>query len=114
MGGGKGLGPARAGAEAVGSPRMAKILVIGPHPDDQELGVGGSIAKFAAQGHDVLLLDVTNGEPTPHGTVEKREREAEAAAKILSPDPGRVPEGRPVRRAGAGAPHAEVETGPEA
>ncbi len=71
--------------------------------------MGGSIAKFAAQGHDVLLLDVTNGEPTPHGTVEKREREAEAAAKILSPDPGRFPEGRPVRRVQLGLPNRYVE-----
>ena len=43
------------------------ILVVGPHPDDQELGMGGTIARLADQGHDVLLLDMTNGEPTPHG-----------------------------------------------
>ena len=51
---------------------MASILVIGPHPDDQELGMGGSIAKLAAQGHRVHLLDMTNGEPTPLGSVERR------------------------------------------
>jgi bacillithiol biosynthesis deacetylase BshB1 len=64
---------------------MANILIVGPHPDDQELGMGGAIARFAAQGHRVLLLDVTNGEPTPHGTVETRLREATEAAAILSP-----------------------------
>ncbi|MEX2217473.1 MAG: PIG-L family deacetylase [Phycisphaerales bacterium] len=71
---------------------MANILVIGPHPDDQELGMGGTIARLAEQGHSVLLLDATNGEPTPHGTVETRQREAQEAAAILSPP------GNPVRR----------------
>jgi len=62
---------------------MASILVIGPHPDDQELGMGGSIARLASQGHRVHLLDMTNGEPTPLGTPEKRAAEAAEAAKIL-------------------------------
>lgn len=62
---------------------MATILVVGPHPDDQELGMGGSIVKLARQGHRVHLLDVTNGEPTPRGTPELRAREAAAAAKIM-------------------------------
>jgi LmbE family N-acetylglucosaminyl deacetylase len=60
---------------------MMNILVVGPHPDDQELGMGGTIAKLAAHGHNVLLLDVTNGEPTPHGSPEIRAQEATAAAK---------------------------------
>lgn len=62
---------------------MASILVVGPHPDDQELGMGGTIIKLARQGHRVHLLDVTNGEPTPFGTPEKRAKEAAAAAKIM-------------------------------
>jgi bacillithiol biosynthesis deacetylase BshB1 len=62
---------------------MARILVVGPHPDDQELGMGGTIAKLADQGHDVLLLDMTNGEPTPHGDPETRAEEAAEAARIL-------------------------------
>jgi bacillithiol biosynthesis deacetylase BshB1 len=62
---------------------MASILVIGPHPDDQELGMGGAIALLASQGHRVHLVDMTNGEPTPLGTPEQRAAEAEAAAKIL-------------------------------
>lgn len=62
---------------------MANILVVGPHPDDQELGMGGTIAKLVQQGHDVLLLDMTNGEPTPFGSVEIRAKEAAAAAEIL-------------------------------
>ncbi len=59
------------------------MLVVGPHPDDQELGMGAAIAKLADQGHDVLLLDMTNGEPTPHGDPETRALEADRAAKIL-------------------------------
>jgi len=62
---------------------MANILVVGPHPDDQELGMGGSIIRLASQGHDVLVLDVTNGEPTPYGSLPEREKEWTAAAKIM-------------------------------
>ena len=62
---------------------MAKILVVGPHPDDQEAGMGATIAKLASQGHDVLLLDMTNGEPTPLGDPETRRQEAARAAEIL-------------------------------
>jgi len=62
---------------------MASILVIGPHPDDQELGMGGSIVRLVAQGHAVHLVDMTNGEPTPFGSVETRAREAAAAAKVM-------------------------------
>src|SRR5439155_8893031 len=62
---------------------MHSILVIGPHPDDQELGMGGTIALLASQGHAVHLVDMTNGEPTPRGSVETRARESAAAAKVL-------------------------------
>jgi len=62
---------------------MANIIVVGPHPDDQELGMGGAIAKLADQGHDILLLDMTNGEPTPFGDPETRAKEAAMAADIL-------------------------------
>ncbi len=62
---------------------MTNILVVGPHPDDQELGMGGTIAKFANEGHNVLLLDMTSGEPTPHGSPEIRAKESATAASIL-------------------------------
>jgi bacillithiol biosynthesis deacetylase BshB1 len=62
---------------------MASILIIGPHPYDQELGMGGSIVRLVTQGHRVHLVDMTNGEPTPFGTPEKRAAESAAAAKIL-------------------------------
>jgi len=62
---------------------MARILVVGPHPDDQELGMGGTILALAAQGHDILLLDATNGEPTPLGDPETRREEAADALAII-------------------------------
>ena len=57
---------------------MASILVIGPHPDDEELGMGGSIIRLVSQGHRVHIVDMTNGEPTPFGSVEMRARESAA------------------------------------
>ena len=63
--------------------KMASILVIGPHPDDQELGMGGTIIRLASQVHRVHVVDMTNGEPTPFGSVEARAREAAAAAKMM-------------------------------
>src|ERR1700760_3230743 len=62
---------------------MASIIVFAPHPDDAELGMGGSIAMLAKQGHRVHIVDMTNGEPTPHGSVETRAKESAAAAKVL-------------------------------
>ena len=82
---------------------MASILVIGPHPDDQELGMGGTVALLAAQGHRVLLLDMTDGEPTPHGDTATRAKEAAAAAEVLSAP------GNPVRRVQLGLRNRYVE-----
>ncbi len=62
---------------------MASVLVVGPHPDDQEAGMGATIAKLASQGHDVHLLDLTNGEPTPLGDPVTRAKESTLAAEIL-------------------------------
>ncbi len=62
---------------------MANFLVIAPHPDDGELGMGGTIVSLLRQGHNVHLLDMTNGEPTPNGSPEIREREWTAATKHL-------------------------------
>jgi N-acetylglucosamine malate deacetylase 1 len=59
------------------------ITVLGPHPDDQELAMGGTMAQLAAGGHKVTLVDMTTGEPTPFGDEATRAREAAAAAAIL-------------------------------
>jgi len=45
--------------------------------------MGGTIARLAEQGHDVHLLDMTNGEPTPYGDPDTRAQEAAKAAEIL-------------------------------
>ena len=58
-------------------------LVVAPHPDDAELGMGGGILKMLADGWKVGVLDLTNGEPTPYGSPEIRAAETEAATKIL-------------------------------
>ena len=88
---------------------MARIIVVGPHPDDQELGMGGTIARLARQGHHVLLLDMTNGEPTPLGSPEIRAQEAAAATRILSPDPAEHPGAVPLTRLLLGLPNRSVE-----
>jgi len=59
------------------------VLVIAPHPDDAELGMGGAIRKMQAEGLAVGVLDLTSGEPTPHGSPELRAEETAAASKIL-------------------------------
>ncbi|MGQ3683835.1 MAG: PIG-L family deacetylase [Candidatus Loosdrechtia sp.] len=62
---------------------MTTILAVGPHPDDIEAGMGGSIIKFVTLGYDVHLLDMTNGEPTPFGSPEIREKEWKQASALL-------------------------------
>jgi bacillithiol biosynthesis deacetylase BshB1 len=59
------------------------LLVFGPHPDDLEIGLGGTIAKQAALGHRVGLCDLTAGEMGSNGTIEDRLTEAEAARAVL-------------------------------
>lgn len=90
---------------------MARIVVVGPHPDDQELGMGGTIALLAAHGHDVLLLDITDGSPTPHGDRASRLVEAEAARRALCPPEELIAAGsaRPVRRLLLDLPNRMVE-----
>ena len=62
---------------------MLDALVIAPHPDDAELGMGGTIALMLAQGMSVGILDLTDGEPSPRGSVEIRTRETAAASAVL-------------------------------
>src|SRR6516164_592581 len=61
-------------------------LVIAPHPDDAELGAGGTILLLKSQDASVGVLDLTNGEPTPHGSVDIRQRETAAATALLGLD----------------------------
>lgn len=59
------------------------FLAIGPHPDDIEIGIGGTVAKHAALGDRVGLCDLTAGEMGSNGTVDVRLAEAEAAREVL-------------------------------
>jgi bacillithiol biosynthesis deacetylase BshB1 len=59
------------------------LLVFGPHPDDIEIGLGGTIAHHAALGQRVGLCDLTAGEMGSNGTVAERLAEAERARVVL-------------------------------
>lgn len=65
------------------SPHALDVLVIAPHPDDAELGMGGAIVRMLAAGMTVGVLDLTDGEPTPHGNTELRAKESAAATRVL-------------------------------
>jgi bacillithiol biosynthesis deacetylase BshB1 len=62
---------------------MADIICIGAHPDDVEIGMGASVARMVRQGLEVVMVDLTDGEPTPRGTHDIRLCEAAAAAEAL-------------------------------
>jgi len=62
---------------------MVEALAFGAHPDDVEIGCGGTVALLAQQGRTVLIVDFTRGESATRGTPEEREREAAEAVKAL-------------------------------
>jgi len=70
-------------------PPAKRVVVIAPHPDDESLGCGGTIARFAKNGAEVRLLVVSDGAAIeePDGRHEDivavRTQELEAATKIL-------------------------------
>jgi bacillithiol biosynthesis deacetylase BshB1 len=67
---------------------MSEVVVydavcVGAHPDDVEIGMGATIAGMTRRGGKVAIVDLTNGEPTPNGSPEKRAVESARAALIL-------------------------------
>jgi len=62
---------------------MIDLLVIGPHPDDAELGMGGALARAKAEGRSTAIIDLSRGEAATKGTPELRAQEAQAAARVL-------------------------------
>ncbi len=62
-----------------------QVLVIAPHPDDETIGAGGTIARHVAGGDEVFLCVVTQGysPPWPADIVETARRQVEAARKVL-------------------------------
>jgi bacillithiol biosynthesis deacetylase BshB1 len=77
-----------------------RIMAIGIHPDDVEIGCGGTVAVCAAAGDEVTIVDLTRGEASTNGTPEERAREAAEAARILGAR----------RRDNAGLPDAGVRS----
>lgn len=74
------------------SDKKLKILVTGAHPDDPEMGCGGVIARYVAEGHEVKLLYLTRGERGIKGksieeTANIRTKEALEASSILKTKP---------------------------
>jgi len=67
----------------IGEIEPLDFLVVAPHPDDAELGMGGTIAKMIDEGWRVGVLDLTTGEPTPHGSESLRREETNRATAAL-------------------------------
>ncbi|WP_409301351.1 bacillithiol biosynthesis deacetylase BshB1 [Peribacillus sp. SCS-155] len=61
----------------------ADILAFGAHADDVEIGMGGTLAKYAAMGKRIMICELTNAELSSNGTVKLRKEEAKRAADIL-------------------------------
>ncbi|MBU2494559.1 MAG: bacillithiol biosynthesis deacetylase BshB1 [Bacteroidetes bacterium] len=59
------------------------VVAFAAHPDDVELSIGGTIAKFTKAGYKVGIIDLTQGELGTRGSVEIRKKEAEKASEIL-------------------------------
>jgi LmbE family N-acetylglucosaminyl deacetylase len=60
------------------------VIVVGAHPDDVEIACGGTLATLVDLGYRVGIIDLTDGEPTPHSPgPDVRRAEAEEAAKVL-------------------------------
>jgi N-acetylglucosamine malate deacetylase 1 len=75
---------------------MLDALVVAPHPDDAELGMGGTIVRLIQHGWKLGILDLTGGEPTPLGSPERRAAET-AASNALLGNPWRTNLGLPNR-----------------
>ena len=84
--------PATSISSSQGQFKKMKIICVGGHPDDPESICGGSLAKFAAAGHDVTIIYLTSGEAGIEGkshqeAADIRSKEAIAACKILNAKP---------------------------
>jgi bacillithiol biosynthesis deacetylase BshB1 len=66
-----------------GSLEAVDVLAFSPHPDDVELGAGGTLAGLASKGRTFAICDLTRGEMGTRGTPGARALEARKAAEIL-------------------------------
>src|ERR1017187_9479190 len=70
-----------------------KIVCVGGHPDDPESGCGGTLARFANEGHDVTIIYLTTGEA---GIENKSHAEAAAIRKQEAIDACKILNAKPV------------------
>jgi bacillithiol biosynthesis deacetylase BshB1 len=63
--------------------KQVDILAIGAHPDDVEIGMGGTMARHVSLGYQAGIIDLTKGELGTNGTPEQRIMEGERAKEIL-------------------------------
>jgi LmbE family N-acetylglucosaminyl deacetylase len=59
------------------------ILAFGAHPDDVELGCGGTLLGAIAEGKKVGVIDLTKGELGTRGTTSQRLKEAQLASEVM-------------------------------
>lgn len=59
------------------------VMAIGAHPDDIEIGCGGTLIKIRERGYSIVLVDLVRGEMATRGTIEARRAEAAEAAHII-------------------------------
>jgi len=59
------------------------FMAIGTHPDDVEIGMGGTLIAMREEGYELIVVDLTDGEPTPCGSKEIRAKETKEASQIL-------------------------------
>lgn len=69
---------------------MKRVLIVAAHPDDEVLGMGGTIAKYAMNGDSVAVLIVTDGSSSQYRDnedleqiIENKKRETQESARIL-------------------------------
>lgn len=83
---------------------MLDILAFGAHPDDVEIGIGGTVALHCSRGYRCGIVDLTRGEMSTNGTVAQREAEGREAARVLGAEV----------RVSTGLPDAYLRAGEEA
>jgi LmbE family N-acetylglucosaminyl deacetylase len=65
------------------SSRIYDVIAFGAHPDDLEVAIGGTIVKLVRKGLSVLFVDLSDGEPSRHGTRGARHVQVVKAAEII-------------------------------